>query len=144
MLVYLDICCFNRPFDDQTQLRVRLESESKLSIQEEIRATKLQLVWSYMMDYENSANPFQERQINTSRWKQHSVSDVGATAEIIAAAHVFQELGFAKKDALHLACAVSANCNVFFTTDHGILKRKHLATDIAILNPIDYINRDDD
>ena len=28
--VYLDACCLNRPFDDQLQLRVRLESESIL------------------------------------------------------------------------------------------------------------------
>jgi hypothetical protein len=28
--VYLDNCCFNRPFDDQRQTRVRLEAEVKL------------------------------------------------------------------------------------------------------------------
>lgn len=144
MLVYLDICCFNRPFDDQTQLRVRIESESKLSIQEEIRDGKLKLVWSYMMDFENSANPFQERRINTSRWREHSVSDIEQTNEIIAAAHGFQGLGFKKKDSLHIACAIAAECKIFFTTDSGILKRRHLITDIAILNPIDYITRDDD
>jgi hypothetical protein len=30
--VYLDTCCLNRPFDDQTQMRVRLEAESVLVI----------------------------------------------------------------------------------------------------------------
>jgi len=61
MLVYLDICCFNRPFDDQSQLRVRLESEAKLSIQEQIRAGAIELAWSYMIDFEHSANPYEER-----------------------------------------------------------------------------------
>ncbi len=28
MKLYLDICCFNRPYDDQTQARVRLETEA--------------------------------------------------------------------------------------------------------------------
>ena len=28
MKIYLDNCCFNRPFDDQTQLRIKLESEA--------------------------------------------------------------------------------------------------------------------
>jgi hypothetical protein len=37
MRVYLDNCCFNRPFDDQRHLRIRLEAEAKLSIQEAIR-----------------------------------------------------------------------------------------------------------
>ena len=63
MKVYLDNCCLNRPFDDQTQLRIRLESEAKLKVQEEIRAGKLQLAWSYILDYENRKNPFQERRI---------------------------------------------------------------------------------
>ena len=54
MRIYLDNCCFNRPFDDQSQIRIRLESEAKLKIQEEIRSGKIQLIWSYILDYENS------------------------------------------------------------------------------------------
>lgn len=34
--IYLDNYCFNRPFDDQFQIRVRLESEAKLKIQDDI------------------------------------------------------------------------------------------------------------
>ena len=32
MRIYLDNCCYNRPFDEQTQLRIRLETEAKLPI----------------------------------------------------------------------------------------------------------------
>ena len=28
MRVYLDNCCYNRPFDEQSQLRIRLETEA--------------------------------------------------------------------------------------------------------------------
>ncbi|HUY33380.1 MAG TPA: hypothetical protein VMV69_11585 [Pirellulales bacterium] len=31
MRVYFDICCLKRPFDDQTQTRIHLESEALLS-----------------------------------------------------------------------------------------------------------------
>jgi predicted nucleic acid-binding protein len=31
MKLYLDLCCFNRPFDDQSQLLVRLQTEAKLA-----------------------------------------------------------------------------------------------------------------
>ena len=45
----------------------------------------------------------------------------------------------------HVACAVYAKCDVFITTDKGILKKK--IDDIKILNPIDFmrevINNDD-
>lgn len=30
MRVYLDNCMFNRPFDDQGHIRIRLETEAKL------------------------------------------------------------------------------------------------------------------
>jgi hypothetical protein len=43
MRVYLDNCCFNRPFDDQSSLTVRLETEAKLAIQEMIREGHLSL-----------------------------------------------------------------------------------------------------
>ena len=60
MRVYLDNCCFNRLFDDQRQLRIRLEAEAKLYIQEAILGGKLELVWSYILDYEDAANPFDD------------------------------------------------------------------------------------
>ncbi|MDF5729166.1 MAG: hypothetical protein PUP92_14365 [Rhizonema sp. PD38] len=44
--IYLDVCCLNRPFDDWTQERIRLEGEAILSIMERISAKKWQLVTS--------------------------------------------------------------------------------------------------
>ena len=58
MKVYLDNCCFNRPFDDQSSLVIRLETEAKLYVQELIRQGEYRLCWSFVLDYENSANPF--------------------------------------------------------------------------------------
>lgn len=46
MLIYLDMCCFNRPFDDQSQERVRLESEAVLLILDRCQRGKWQLVGS--------------------------------------------------------------------------------------------------
>jgi hypothetical protein len=51
--LYLDNCCFNRPFDNQNQLKVYLETQAKLAIQEKIIAGEYELVWSYILDYEN-------------------------------------------------------------------------------------------
>jgi hypothetical protein len=61
MRIYLDNCAFNRPFDDQNQLRIRLESETKLYLQEKVQSGKIELVWSYMLDIENDQNPFREK-----------------------------------------------------------------------------------
>jgi len=35
--IYLDNCAYNRPFDDKDQLAIRMETEAKLKIQEDIR-----------------------------------------------------------------------------------------------------------
>ena len=67
MRVYLDNCCFNRPFDDQSQARIRLESEAKLEIQQRIKDRGIELAWSYVLDYENQANPFEERRDTVAR-----------------------------------------------------------------------------
>ena len=51
--VYLDTCVYNRPFDDQRQLIVELETRAKIFIQNLIINGKLDLVVSYMSVYEN-------------------------------------------------------------------------------------------
>ena len=83
MRVYLDNCCLNRPFDDQRQMRVRLEAEATLCIQEHIRSGTLELVWSYMLDFENAANPFEERRTTISGWRQYATQDVEETPLIL-------------------------------------------------------------
>ncbi len=53
MKIYLDNCCYNRPFDDQSQIKINLEAQAKLYIQAKIREGAYDLVWSYILDYEN-------------------------------------------------------------------------------------------
>ena len=59
--IYLDICCYNRSFDNQSQMKVRLETEAKLYIQQKVREKIYSLVWSYMLDSENNENPYKRK-----------------------------------------------------------------------------------
>ena len=43
MLVYLDTCCLNRPYDDQSQPRIQLESAAVLSIMEQVSSGRIHL-----------------------------------------------------------------------------------------------------
>ena len=79
--LYLDNCCYNRPFDDQSQLKVHLETQAKLHIQAEIKAGTYQLVWSYILDYENGRNPYEERRLAISPWRQIATEDVAEESE---------------------------------------------------------------
>ncbi|MBR6014313.1 MAG: hypothetical protein IK062_11135 [Selenomonadaceae bacterium] len=58
MRIYLDNCCYNRPYDDQTQLKISLETQAKLLIQDCIKNNKFQLVSSYILIFENAKNPY--------------------------------------------------------------------------------------
>ena len=53
MKIYLDNCCYNRPYDDQTQIRISLETQAKLYVQDLVKDKKLDLVTSYVLWYEN-------------------------------------------------------------------------------------------
>ena len=139
MKIYLDNCCFNRPFDDQSQIRIRLESEAKLAIQEEIRAKKVQLIWSYILDYENNKNPYQERKERIKGWKKYSAQDIQERPELIETANLLSQKGLQKIDSLHIACAIFAKCEYFLTTDDKILQRAKLIDDINVNDPIGFI-----
>ena len=56
--IYLDNCCFNRPYDNQENIKVQIETESKLYIQRKIKESQYSLVWSYILEYENQSNPY--------------------------------------------------------------------------------------
>ena len=90
MRVYLDNCTFNRPFDDQAQIRIRLETEAKLYIQERIQDGTLELAWSYILDFENTANPFEERRRVIQNWKTLACIDVDANLEILTKANILK------------------------------------------------------
>ncbi len=139
MKIYLDNCCFNRPFDDQTQIRIRLEAEAKLSIQNDIRNGNIQLVWSYILDYENNKNPFLERRIQIAAWHVYAIENVVENKNVLNVARKLHELVIHKMDALHIACAIHAQADYFLTTDDRLLKKAALIQDIRITDPIDFI-----
>ncbi|MDR1493636.1 MAG: hypothetical protein LBT05_13070 [Planctomycetaceae bacterium] len=60
--IYLDNCCYNRPYDDQSNIINRIETEAKLFIQELIKDNHIELVWSSVNEYENNDNPSWEKQ----------------------------------------------------------------------------------
>jgi predicted nucleic acid-binding protein len=139
MLVYLDNCCFNRPFDDQSQARIRLEAEAKLEIQQRVKDGGIELAWSYVLDYENQASPFEERRDVIARWRTAAVVDVVETVAVVQQAHEIASRGLHAKDALHVACAMAAGCNFFLTTDDLVVKRMRGYAGIVVMDPTQFI-----
>ena len=135
--VYLDNCCFNRPFDDQSAIAIRLETDAKLYIQEIVKLGQLELIWSFILDYENNDNPFDEARNQIAIWQSLAVMDCGLTDEIADKSEELMKLGLRQKDAAHLACAIASQADFFITTDKKILNKS--LREIKVTNPVDFV-----
>ena len=136
MRVYLDNCSYNQPFDDQSQIRIFLETQAKLHIQKLICEGKLLLAFSYISRYDWARN-----KTTTEKFFENAISyvDVDVADIIEIKANEIMKHGVKAKDALHIACAIEAKCNFFITTDDGILK-KYKSGDIKVCSPVEFIN----
>ena len=99
----------------------------------------LELCWSYVLDFENAANPFDERRAEIGRWNELATESIGETPAILDAARRAVSKGLKPIDALHLACAQALHCDVFLTVDKGILKRAREIAEIRVMSPIDFV-----
>lgn len=140
MLIYLDNCCFNRPFDDQKQIRIRIETEAKLFIQGKILSGEFRLAWSYILDYENEENPFTERKETIANWKKRAAVDTGETKILLDVARQLNTSGIKAKDSLHIASSVVMQCDYFITTDLFLIKKLANFEGIKVVSPVDLIN----
>ena len=133
MRVYLDNCCYNRPYDDQSQLRISLESQAKLHVQGMIKDGEIQLASSYMLMYENSKNRSETKRRAIEQFVANNTSVyIDEThAETIAAT------GVKSADAIHTACAILTKSDYLLTTDDRLLKYKN--DNIMIVNPTEFI-----
>ena len=134
--VYLDNCCFNRPYDDQSQARIEFETKAKLFIQRHIAEGNIGLVWSYMMDFENGNNPYLEKRNTIATWKNLAIAYVDEQEDIIQFAEEIAATGVKESDALHVAAAIAGNCGYFITTDDRI--QKYQTEQIKIMNPMEF------
>ena len=142
MKIYLDNCCYNRPYDDQTQFRIHLETEAKLHIQDMVKNGKLDLVTSYMLDYENGKNRFShKRQAISDFMNVNEAYYVGIELADKAKkiAEDIMETGIKSIDALHVACAILSGSDYFITTDDRLLKYK--TEDVQVVTPGEFIRR---
>jgi hypothetical protein len=137
MKIYLDNCCFNRPYDDQGQLRIELETKAKLYVQFLIVTGKLDLVVSFVSEDENNTNPFIERKTSIAGFFDFAKVLVEPTQGARDIAKSLETTGIKSKDATHLACAIVGGCDFFLSTDDRLLKARDER--ISIMNPIDFV-----
>lgn len=142
MRIYLDNCCLNRPFDDQSQPRVHLEAEALLWILDQIYRKDWAWIISDAVRLEIEQNPDPERVEHLRSLTVHGSDDVLINSDTGERALELEALGFQSMDALHLACAETGAADVLLTTDDKLLKRAARNADklrVAVANPVNWL-----
>ena len=127
--IYLDNCCYNRPYDDQSQLTISLEASAKLEIQQQIRDGKVDLSTSYILIAENSANTFESKRSDIQRFIDeytHTYVSEDSDTDVKKLAADIMDTGVKLMDACHVACAIIAGCDYFITTDKRLLNIRRI------------------
>ena len=143
--LYLDTNIYNRPFDDQNHMRIRLETTVITMLFTLIEKATFSASWSFVLDYENSRNPFPERRAfvqHLSEVCEHIIEPDEKIHEL--AGELSQSHGIRGRDALHLACAEQSKCDFLVTCDDRLVQQGKRLQETGILklrviNPIDLL-----
>ncbi|OUL22740.1 PIN domain-containing protein [Nostoc sp. RF31YmG] len=136
--VYLDTSVYNRPFDDQTQPKIFLETQAIILILQMVEARLIELVSSSVLEYENSRNPFIVNQQSMERYLQIATLRVLVDENIRIRAEQLQQQGIKPIDALHVACAEASRSDYFITCDRRLINRCHNLS-LKVINPSNFI-----
>jgi predicted nucleic acid-binding protein len=140
MKLFLDCCCLNRPFDDQSQARVRLEAEAVLKILDSIERNEHQLLGSSYLLVEIKRIPNIQRQQEILFTIRSNALIASASNEILDRAKTLMALGLRQFDALHVASA-EASADWLLTTDDRLLKfalRNAKVLTVHVANPLEW------
>lgn len=140
--IYLDACCLNRPFDDQTQLRVALEAQAILTILSQCQSGTWKLITSTALDTELDQTPDLEKLQNVKTILSVAKIKVVSSQFIEQRSVELQKLGFSGYDATHIASAERSNADIFLTTDDRLIRKAHKNTNfinVKIDNPVQWL-----
>ncbi len=139
MRVYLDVCCLKRPFDDQSQLWIHLESEAVLALLAAAPGP-VEFVRSAALELENDQNPLVHRAAKVRLWLETLPLPDAPDGPLAERTRELTALGFKSFDALHIASAELLGADVFCTCDDRLLTaaRRHApALKMRVVSPID-------
>jgi len=136
----MDNCCYYRPFDDQTQDRIRLETDAVISIVARCEAGEWDLIGSEVLEHEMAKVSDLDKYENAVTVYQAAKLSIPFSTEIQQRANQLQRYKIKPMDSLHLASAESGGATVYLTTDDDLVKwAKSSDTKLNVTNPVRWI-----
>ena len=123
MRVYLDCCCLQRPLDNQTHPRIRVETEAVFAVLAAVQAKELSLLGSEALRYEVNRIPDETRRADALAVLSLASENLQITDAVEALALRLEQQGLAAMDAVHLALASTAKADFFCTCDDKFLRK---------------------
>ena len=130
MRIYLDCCCLQRPFDDQTQPRIKVEAEAVLAILASMQAGDISLLCSEALDYEVSRIPDEGRRSEVMAILALASAYLEITEGVEELAEALENSGISPMDAVHLALASIADADFFCTCDDKLVRKGQAIFDL--------------
>ena len=139
MTIYLDTCSLQRPLDDKSQLRIRLEAEAVLSVIDLIETGVLDLITSDALTYETSRNPRPTRQQFVWEVVAGAAGHVAFSEDVEKRAQELNQAGIKTLDSLHLASAEAGAADLFCTCDDSFLNKakREVRGETKVVSPLE-------
>ena len=132
MRIYLDTCCLQRPLDDQTQPRIRVETEAVFAILASVQHGTVTLLTSEALEFEISRTPDEQRRMEATAILTLARERLMLSDACEELAETFTRSGITAIDALHVALAAMAGADYFVTTDDKLLRRAKSLPNLAV------------
>jgi hypothetical protein len=142
MRIYLDMCCLKRPFDDQAQPRIHLESEAVLALLNASSQESVEFLRGAALDLENDQNPLPARAVKVRQWLDGLPLVDVADEALIARTEQLMAMGFRNFDAFHICFAELGGADVFSTCDDRLLataSRHASLLKVRVVNPVNLV-----
>ena len=135
MRIYLDNCCYNRPFDNQAQQRINDETESIFRV---ISQKGNVIIGSDTLILEMAQIKDIDLQLDVMAMYSQTIKEEVSTSEEVEkiADSIMSESSIHKMDALHLASAIVGKAEIFLTVDDKLIKScSKLKLNMRVINP---------
>jgi hypothetical protein len=145
MKIYLDLCTYNRPFDDQEQPRIAIETTEFLLLLEKSIKREITLISSFVLEYENSKSPLIDRRGKIEDLLKIASEYVGYSERLGNRAMVIEKMGFMAMDALHIASAETVKSDFFITCDDLLLNKGKANKDklnVTVISLMEFVSKE--
>ncbi len=139
--LYLDNCCYSRPFDDLRQEKNNLEAQAIKVIIDKYCKDEFEIYTSdaLVLEMNNIKDQIKRAKV-LEVYNKLNLTNIKFSEKIKQRAIELRQYNIKDMDSLHLAFAESKDVDYFITTDRLLInasKRENLK--IKVINPINFI-----